>query len=555
MHHAIMSTNRLYYGDNLEVLRNEIKDETVDLIYLDPPFNSNANYNLLFKSPKTGESSHSQIEAFDDTWHWGPEAQKELDEIVRSTHTELAELIQALRHFLKDNDMMAYLVMMSSRLVELHRVLKPTGSLYLHCDPTASHYLKLVLDAIFGFENFRNEITWKRQSAHSDAKRRFPNVSDSILFYAKSDSAQFHPVYTEHDPDYVRKFYRFNDNDGRGFYQLADMASPNPRPNMMYEWKGYPFPIKGWRYEKSTMLKLDSEGRIYYPKLPDGTPDTTKRLRIKRYLSEQEGSIVTNIWSDLNVLSAVAAESLGYPTQKPIALLERIISASSEVGDIVLDPFCGCGTAVHAAEKLNRRWIGVDITHLAISLIERRMHEAFPGALFEVHGTPKDIESARDLAYRDKYQFQWWAISLIGAQPYQGKKKGADSGIDGLIFFKDDQTGIYKKIVVSVKGGEHINVAMIRDLKGTMEREKAVIGIFITLAEPTEPMRKEASSAPLYKSPLFPQGIFPSIQILTIEGLMNKTQKPEYPNLYLHDIAFKRTEREVKSSEGQNELF
>ncbi|VBB39028.1 Adenine specific DNA methylase Mod [uncultured Spirochaetota bacterium] len=550
-----MSMNKLYYGDNLEVLRAEIKDESIDLIYLDPPFNSKANYNILFKSPETGDSAHSQIEAFDDTWHWGNEAQKEYDEIVRSSHTELAELIQALRHFLKENDMMAYLVMMASRLVELHRVLKSTGSLYLHCDPTASHYLKLVLDAIFGFGNFRNEITWKRQSAHSDAKHRFPNISDNILFYAKSDSAQFHPVYIEHDPEYVKKFYRFNDNDGRGLYRLADMASPNPRPNMMYEWKGYPFPAKGWRYEKSTMLKLDNEGRIYYPKRPDGTPDTKKRLCLKRYLSEQEGSIVTNIWSDLNVLSAAATESLGYPTQKPVALLERIISASSQEMDTILDPFCGCGTAVHAAEKLNRKWIGIDITCLSISLIERRIREAFPGVQFEVHGTPKDLESARDLANRDKYQFQWWAISLIGAQPYQGKKKGADSGIDGLIFFKDDHTENYKKIIVSVKGGEHINVAMIRDLMGTIEREKAAIGIFITLTEPTAPMKQEAASAPLYKSPLFPNGIYPTIQILTIEGLLNKTQKPEYPNLYMTDLAFKRTEKETKKQDSQTELF
>lgn len=537
--------NQLYYGDNLQVLRDHIKDESVDLVYLDPPFNSNSSYNILFRSPDTGANAHSQIEAFDDTWHWGSEAQKEFDEIVRSSHTELAELIQALRHFLHDNDMMAYLVMMASRLVELHRVLKPTGSLYLHCDPTASHYLKLVLDAIFRFENYRNEISWKRSQPKSQTTTNFPNCRDIILRYSKSHEAFFKKVYTTYNQEYLEKFYRFTDEDGR-LYQLADLTNPNKdRPNLTYEFLGVK---RVWRWTKDRMEKAQADGLIHQEN-PGSVP------RLKRYLDEMPGQPVTDSWDDIEHLHGSSGEYLGYPTQKPSSLLERIIESSCPESGIVLDPFCGCGTAVHAAEKLRRGWIGIDITHLAISLIERRMREAFPDAIFEVHGTPKDLESARDLAIRDKYQFQWWAISLVGAQPYQGKKKGADSGIDGLIFFKDDQSGDFKKIVVSVKGGENVNVAMVRDLKGTIEREKAVIGLFITLVDPTEPMRREASAAALYKSPFFPDGIFPSIQILTIEGLMNKTQKAEYPNLYLGDLAFKRTVREEKTGKAQSELF
>lgn len=423
---------RLYFGDNLQFLRESINSESVDLVYLDPPFNSNADYNVIFGGRKSGDAPpQAQITAFEDTWHWSDESARTLQALY-DVNGDLAELLDLLVRRLGHNDLSAYLVMMAIRLVELHRVLKPTGSLYLHCDPTASHYLKVILDEIFGIVNHRNEITWKRQSAHSDAKKKFCDVSDIILYYVKSNKAKFQPQYGEHNPEYITKFYRHDDNDGRGLYQLADMASPNPRPNMMYDWLGFPYPDKGWRYQTETMQQLHDEGRIYYPKLSDGTFDITKRPRLKRYLDEQEGSIVTNVWDDIQQIGTHAKERLGYPTQKPLALLERILQASSKEGDIVLDPFCGCGTALHAAQKLNRNWIGIDITHLAISLIEIRLISAFPQIEFEVFGTPKDFASAQDLAKRDKYQFQWWACSLVKVPPYQGKKKGADGGIDGL---------------------------------------------------------------------------------------------------------------------------
>ena len=243
---------------------------------------------------------------------------------------------------------------------------------------------------------------------------------------------------------------------------------------------------------------------------------------------------------------------MGYPTQKPLALLERIIQASSNEGDIMLDPFCGCGTAVHASQKLNRQWIGIDITHLAVTLIEKRLKDAFPDIKFEIHGTPKDVGGAKNLAERDKYQFQWWACSLVNAQPFQGKKKGADGGIDGLIYFQDDD-GMPKKIVVSVKGGENVSVAMVRDLAHVVEREKAVIGIFVTMTTPTKPMTDEANKTGFYESPLIGKA-FPKLQILTIEGLLNGTEEARYPDLGRGGLTFKKAKLE-ENAVDQGALF
>lgn len=533
--------NTLYFGDNLDILREHIKDESIDLIYLDPPFNSKRDYNILFKTPK-GHQSDAQITAFEDSWHWGEQAEKEFAELLHQPNTNVAEMMQALRHFLGENDVMAYLTMMANRLLELHRVLKPTGSLYLHCDPTASHYIKIVLDGVFGKENYRNEISWLRSQPKSHATTNFPNCRDIIFRYAKTDNAKFFKVYTEHDPEYVGNFYRFTDENGRR-YRLGDLTNPNKnRPNLTYEFLGV---TRVWRWTKERMHKAYADGMIVQSK-PGVVP------QFKRYLDEMHGQPVTDNWDDIEHLHGSNAETLGYPTQKPLALLERIIQASSNEGDIILDPFCGCGTAVHAAQKLNRQWIGIDITHLAISLIEKRLREAFPGIQFEVYGTPKDLDGARDLATRDKYQFQWWACSLVNAQPYQGKKKGADSGIDGLIYFQDDD-GHAKKIIVSVKGGENVTVNMIRDLKGVIEREKAQIGLFVTLAEPTRPMKDEATAAGYYESHVIGKN-FPKIQILTIEKLLNGTEQALYPDLGRGGLTFKKAKVEEKAHD-QDRLF
>jgi site-specific DNA-methyltransferase (adenine-specific) len=518
--------NKLFFGDNLNILREHIADESVDLIY----------YSVLFKTPK-GHESDAQITAFEDSWHWGEQAQREFTELEHCGNTDVTEMMLALRKFLKENDMMAYLTMMANRLLELRRVLKPTGSLYLHCDPTASHYLKIVLDAVFSVESFTNEIVWKRTTPKGLAFTKFSANQDTILFYRKSESYTWNPQYAPYTDEYRDRYNLIDEKTGKRF-QATSLLNPNPnRPNLTYEFHGH---TKVWRWTKERMLEAEKNGLVYFPP-KGGVP------REKRFLEEQEGVPISSVWTDIPAINAVADERLGYPTQKPLALLERIIKASSNEGDVVLDPFCGCGTAVHAAQKLNRKWIGIDITHLAISLIEKRLKDAFPGINFEVEGTPKDIGGARDLAERHKYQFQWWATSLVGAQPYQGKKKGADSGIDGLIFFHDDKSGA-KKIVVSVKGGENVSVAMIRDFAHVIEREKAAMGFFVTLAEPTGPMTKEAVSFGYYDQERFgPE--YPKMQILTIEGLMNGTQRPIYPDLSLGRATFKRAQVEDVSGE------
>ncbi|SNR91217.1 site-specific DNA-methyltransferase (adenine-specific) [Humidesulfovibrio mexicanus] len=530
--------NALHYGDNLDVLRG-FPPECVDLVYLDPPFNSNANYNVLFKSQQ-GKDSQAQIEAFEDTWHWGQQAEDEYRELLRQENTDVAEMMQALRRFLGENDMMAYLTMMANRLLKLHYVLKPTGSLYLHCDPTASHYLKVVLDGVFGKENYRNEISWRRSQPKSHAKINFPNCRDVILRYSKGCIAIFNKVYGVHDPKYIETFYRYTDDNGRR-YRLGDLTNPNKdRPNLTYEFLGV---TRVWRWTKDRMNKAYESGLIFQSK-PGAVP------QCKRYLDDMEGQPITDDWDDIEHLHGSSKETLGYPTQKPLALLERIINTSSNPGDVVLDPFCGCGTALHAAQKLGRKWIGIDITHLAISLIEKRLKDAFKDELrYETHGTPKDLGGAADLARRDKYQFQWWACSLVGAQPFKGKKKGADGGIDGIIYFQDG-SGTDQKIVVSVKGGENVNVAMIRDLAHVVDREKAAIGLFVTLAPPTGPMTTEAVKTGYFECERANRP-FQKIQILTIEGLLAETERADYPDISGGTRTFKQAPREKGPKQKQ----
>lgn len=539
------AASKLFYGDNLGVLRDHVADESVDLVYLDPPFNSNATYNLLFKAPG-GEASRAQIEAFDDTWHWNETAECAFDEVVHSGNSDAAKMLTAMRSFLGENDMMAYLAMMAVRLIELHRVLKSTGSLYLHCDPTASHYLKLLLDAVFGKENFLNEIIWKRTSAHSNASRKLASVHDVLIFYSKSPDYIWNQAYTPYRQEYVEEHFVHVDPDGRRF-RRSDLVNPSVRPNLRYEYTAsngvtYRSHSNGWKVSIEVMRQLDAENRLFFPAKEDA------RLRKKIYLDESPGVPVADIWDDLPPIHASAAERLGYPTQKPLALLERILSASSNEGDVVLDPFCGCGTTVHAAEKMKRRWIGIDVTHLSIGLIERRLKDAFPKADFEVLGVPKDLEGARALAKADKHQFQLWALSKIEAQPYKGGKKGADGGVDGYIWFKPDGKAT-EKAVVSVKGGGNVSVTMIRDLIATIEREKAKIGIFLTLEEPTKPMTSEAASAGLWDSPL--HGKKPRIQILTIADLFENRR----PNIPMVDSStFKKAKLEKTSHQSEFDL-
>lgn len=537
--------NKLYFGDNLPILRQHIADESIDLVYLDPPFNSNANYNVLFKE-KSGERSHAQITAFEDTWEWGEEAEETYFETIQKGG-RLSDFLQAFRVLLGPSDMMAYLVMMAPRLQELHRVLKPTGSLYLHCDPTASHYLKLLLDSVFGGEHYLNEITWKRTTAHSDAKqgrKGFGNVNDILLFYSKTESFKFNSQYVPYDEAYLSAKYPYSDADGRR-YGHWDMSGPGgaAKGNPYYEVMGV---TRYWRYSQAKMNELIAQGRIIQPS-PGAVP------RYKRYLDEMPGVPMQNLWDDISAINSQAQERLGYPTQKPETLLERVVKASSDEGDIVLDPFCGCGTTISVAERLHRKWIGVDITHLAITLIRHRLHDTHGPELcpYEVLGDPKDLSSALALAQEDRYQFQWWALGLVDARPAQDvKKKGADSGVDGYINFIDDTSGKAKRVIVQVKSG-HVKAGDIRDLKGVLDREKAAIGAFITLEEASAPMKVEAVSAGFYESEYF-KDKHPRVQILTIAELLAGR-----PLLYpRHKIeTFKQAERKPKSKGEQAGLF
>jgi site-specific DNA-methyltransferase (adenine-specific) len=512
-----LDTNVLYYGDNLEILTKHISSDSVDLIYLDPPFNSKATYNVLFKEP-SGKSSQAQMEAFEDSWHWGLESEKTLQEIAASkiAPMEVKDLMAVLPKLVGDrNDMLAYLTMMCIRLIELKRVLKDTGSIYLHCDPTASHYLKILMDAIFGVENFRNEIIWRRTNAKGLAFKRLPSNHDVILNYSKSLEWIWNPQYTTYDTDYLDNFYKYIEPVTNRRYQLDNLTNPNKnRPNLTYEFLGV---TRVWRWTKQRMQEAYEKGLIVQSK-----PGTVPRL--KRYLDEQEGAPIDDIWNDIPPIQSQARESLGYATQKPEALLERIIKASSNEGDVVLEPFCGCGTAVVVAEKLKRKWIGIDITHLAIGLMKWRLKNIVPMPEFKVVGEPKDLASSAQLANENKYQFQWWAVSHIGGQPYGDKKKGADSGIDGFIYYMDEKDKI-KKAIVSVKGGKNVGVSMIRDIGHVIEREKADIGIFLTLEEPTRPMIEEAAQKGFYHSPLGKD--YPRIQIITI----GDTFQGKWPNI------------------------
>jgi site-specific DNA-methyltransferase (adenine-specific) len=508
--------NLLYYGDNLDILRRYVKDESVDLVYLDPPFKSSQDYNVLFKE-RNGTQSAAQIRAFEDTWQWDESAARAFQEIVEAGG-KVSQAMQAFHTYLGANDMLAYLAMMAPRLVELRRVMRPTGTIYLHCDPTASHYLKILLDAVYGPVNFRNEIVWLRTTPKGHAFTRFPSAHDVLLCYADTEKAQtrWNPQFLPHRDEYLRSHYSHTDAETGRRYRLDNCLNPNPdRPNLTYEWHGLK---RVWRWTRERMTELDAEGRLVYSK--SGMP------QYKRYLDEMSGTPATSVWIDIPPINSQAAERLGYPTQKPEALLERIISASSNKGDTVLDPFCGCGTTIAVAQRLSRRWIGIDITHLAITLMRKRLYDTFgKDAQFQVIGEPTDVAGAEALAKQDPYQFQWWALGLVDARPAEGKK-GADKGVDGRIYFHDEQdSSLTKQVILSVKAG-HTGVAHVRDLRGVLEREKAAMGVLIAMEEPSQQMRTEAADAGFYHSPGWNRDC-PRIQLRTIADLLEGPQEKE----------------------------
>lgn len=475
--------NQLYFGDNLKILRDHIKDESVDLIYLDPPFNSKADYNILFKEP-TGKKSDAQITAFEDTWHWTEETAKIFQEIVDTAPSQVVEMMNSFKKFVGLNDVMAYLTMICIRLIELKRVLKSTGTIYLHCDPTASHYLKIVMDTIFGKKNFINEVVWCYRGGGS-SKKYFGKRHDIILKYSKT------------------KKYIFYSDSVRIPYEAEGI---NRKDDAM------------WGKHKGT-------NKIYKPHPLGKVPED---------------------WWPMNILNANDPERLGYPTQKPERILDRIIKASSDKGNIILDPFCGCGTTISVAQKLKRKWIGIDITHLSINLIKKRLLDQYkikPKIDYKVIGEPEDLDGAKELALQNRYQFQWWALSLIGARPYGGKKKGKDTGIDGFLYINEGRDEI-KKIIIQVKSGK-VKSGDIRDLGHVIDREDAILGIFITLEKPTRDMIKESTTKDFYEFP-FNKQKFQKIQIITIEELLSGKS----PNIPISVSAYKK----AKSSRNEENL-
>lgn len=544
-------TRIIYYGDNLEMLRKIAKD-SVDLIYLDPPFNSQQEYNLLFRTRK-GEPASAQVQAFKDTWDW-PEARAAYERMVEDPLVpgSVSKMLEALYEFLGPSQMLAYLVMMTPRLLELHRVLKPTGSLYLHCDPVASHYLKVVLDTVFGPANYRNEIVWRRSNAHNKLSRQYGPIHDILLFYAKSEKTTFHPPRRPHLKRYVEEMFTHEDKGGR--YRVNELTGSGTRSGDSGKpWREYDPTARGRHWAVASKLlegaqngtlntqrmldELDRKGLVIHPRDKSGLP------RYKQYLREDDGVLLQDIWAyqpysqgmlygvpegvdeDVKWLDA-GEEKLGYQTQKPLGLLRRVILSSSQPGDIVLDPFCGCGTALAAAEELGRSWIGMDITYLAVGVMARRVRDHFPGISFEIEGEPQDVEGAKALAEKNRFQFQVWALDKVEAQALDSERsRGADRGVDGYLTFKTDG-GKHARAIVQVKSG-HVGAEEVRDLRGTLEREKAPFGLLITLEAPTEPMRREAAEAGFYQAPFTNEQI-PRIQILTVQEYF-QGQRPRLP--------------------------
>lgn len=510
--------NAFYFGDNLHILREYIPDESVDLIYLDPPFNSNANYNLLFKSPDKSRWSDAQIATFEDTWSWG-EAAEETFEFLENSSGRAGPVIGSLRRVLGENDMLAYLTMMAARLVEMERVLKKNGSLYLHCDPTASHYLKVVLDGLFGPTCFRQEISWKRTYAHGNASKNYGSVLDKILYYSKGSPPTWNAPFRPLSHEKIAERYRQVDEHGR-FWQSVTLRNPSDRPNLKYDYTAsngvtYKPHRNGWSCGIERMTQYDKDGRLHFPSNPDGA------LRLKMYADESQGERVPNLWDDIGPLGAQARERLGYPTQKPLLLLERIIETSSNPGDTVLDPFCGCGTTLHAAHQLGRQWLGIDVAVQAMRVVQDRLVNEFPAIDFGVFGIPQSADAARYLALKHPFKFEEWAVAAIGGM-HSGKYTG-DTGIDGT-FFWQAQTDEKSRGLISVKGGRSLNPGMIRDLVGTLERERKdtddpnAIAVFVCAHTPTRGMREEARKAGYVETST---RRVPAVQILSVTDIFN----------------------------------
>jgi site-specific DNA-methyltransferase (adenine-specific) len=534
-------TNRLYYGDNLDILRGKVRDETVDLCYIDPPFNSKRNYNQIYNN--IGTEDRAQAQAFTDTWIWDDRAVAGYDEILANDkgrfQAQLVELIKGLHAVLREGSLLAYLVSMSLRMTEIHRVLKRTGSFYLHCDPTASHYLKLALDAIFVTQGgeYRNEIIWKRTHSHGGAKRYGP-IHDVILFYSKSDTYTWLPQHTGYSDDYQEKFFRFEDPDGKRYRSTILTGSGTRNGSSGKPWGGYdptsagrhwaiPGYVRGLIGATETVQEaldeLDRIGRVLWPAKAGGVP------QFKQYMDDMPGVALQDIFNDIPPISAQSAERLGYPTQKPEALLQRLVRASSAEGDTVLDAYCGCGTSVVVAQKANRNWIGMDITYQSISLVLRRLENAFNADILrhiQIDGIPRDMASAQALAHKQddrlRKEFEKWAVlTYTNNRAIINEKKGADAGVDARAYFKTGKTD-NAKIIFQVKSGG-VQRGDIAKLRGDMEREQAALAILLTLEEPTRNMTNEAKAAGQYQHEDMGRS-YDRISIVTIDKILGGTR-------------------------------
>lgn len=562
MTEIVGNRNQLYFGDNLDILQRYVPSDSVDLVYLDPPFNSNRNYSVIFnRSGEVPLDASAQIEAFEDTWHWTPLTDEQFAEYQATLPPKVADALTAFHTLLGENDAMAYLVNMAPRLVELHRVLKATGSLYLHCDPTMSHYLKVLLDAIFDVRHFRNEIIWRRTGSHGKTKR-FGPVHDVILYYVKSKDFTWNPPKRPYTNGHVESYFIKDENGWRTNYYGNVLTGSGTRGGLSGKpWRGYDPTAKGrhWAIPSALLegLEDEAEGLDQHEKL-DLLAD---RGRItfaqgatwpiyQRYITREDGVSVPDIWAyqpytqgalfgtdegideDVRWLRTQDAERLGYPTQKPVALLERIIGASSNPGDIVLDPFCGCGTTVDAAQKMDRKWVGIDITYISIDLIVKRLAHTYGDEVrqtFETNGIPQDLAAAQAMFTQDAFEFERWAVTLVAAQPNQ--KQVGDKGIDGVGRFLLDAKGKGQvgRVLVSVKGGKTINPSMVRDLDGTLSAQKAEMGILVTLAPATKGVKDAIAHGGVYTHPANGQ-TFPRLQHVTIADLL-KGNGPSLPTM------------------------
>ena len=540
------NNNIIYYGDNLEIMKSllEEKSDFIDLVYIDPPFNSKRNYNILYKDRNSEDDEILQQEVFKDTWS-NVHYRQNLEEIKNLGLLILDNYLS----FIKDSlppSYVSYLSMMAIRIYYIKELLKDTGSFYLHCDPTMSHYLKTMCDLIFGSDNFRNEIVWKRTYAHNDP-RKFGRNQDIILFFTKSSNFILNVQYESYDPEYIKTNFGYNDE--RGKYQSMTLTGPGVNPNDE-TWQGYnpSQSNRSWSIPKRVVNRLVGDkkaktmSRIERLNLLEKNNyiifSKNKIPRFKEYLHEMPGTPIQEIWTDINPIGSQAKERLGYPTQKPLALLTRIIQASSNEGDLVADFFCGCGTTVDACASLKRNFIGADISTISTGLIRKRLqekHSLIAGKHYEVEGLPQNLEQAKMLAKQDKFKFQDWAVHYL-ARGIVNKKKTGDKGIDGYLYFKSPEKEPYL-CILEIKGGENLSISQVRAFIKTCQEDEKRAGVLLTMGNITDGMKRECFAAGTVFLDI------PKCEIVNIEDVMVGKE----PKVFHLNSLYKNSKKETRT--------